>query len=572
MSELKIKAKNFLGIKEVDLTIDKPLTIIQSENGEGKSSLVDAIRLVLGVEVRNTKAKDRNRLGRNGGKFSIAFALNGTTLRGSATAIPTIADVATKLGVSRKAVPYCLDSSRFLTASPKDLKALFAEVLQLDYDWKAACVEAGCDAELVKPLPATMKTALNAATEIRAESNPGDAPEMPEDPDVTLKNGTIKKASGISIDTVETALHKCESEMKTLVERHAVIFDKHVSDEERKAAQLELAEIEKKIEAVPDVTEVQTKLSEIQRKETKLQLEYSKAKGGQDEHKKLQTKLREWLELDLCQKCNRKITQHELKGVGAIDTLETQLAKITGRMADIQNQRHKLNKKLQVEDTSEMRSRRRQLKDLLDVQTPQENTEEVKKRIDALQIRIDAGRALRDTVRDYHMSVRQHKTKGGEYNELMNLWQRWHLICKTIPEIEKGAVATGLEPLRAILAEHRVLEGDVEIDDDLNILYDGRPIDLMSKAERYIVSLAPYLATLELFQFPFVLIDDGDYVVTKQLKTRLLLVMRKIAQSKPVIFLQARPDDETETAAKKLKSQDITIYTMRDGEARRLAG
>lgn len=575
--QMTLEIEKFGGILEADLAFDKPLSIIQGENGAAKSYITDAIRYVHGVPIRNTKASDRDRLGYNGEDFSIKWGFNGSKLKGSQSSVPKVESVAKAVKVSRKALRYCLESAEFLKTDAKDLlalKALLSEVLQLDLDWKVECINHGCDKDLVGQLPPSMKDALAEAKEERAGCKGGkaEAPEKPEDPELPTKSGP-KKASEIDLKTLEKAILQVQAQREELAERYGVMkLTPQASEEERKAAIKELKSLNKKLEDLPDATDLQDELDEIIAERMKAEKAYGDLQGRQKAHDEFAKKFKKWLDV-VCVKCKKKIQNLVLKAEGSMETIEKHMAKAVDDVAELQKREEKARKQIAKSDATDIVARIAELKPLTVEGASDEEIKEIKDQMDAIDARLDGGRRTRDAIRDYlHALADYNRTVASQKDQKVQ-WAAWDRICKAIPEVEKGGVAAGLDPLRKIMAEHKILEGEIAISDDLEISYDGRPIDLLSKAERYIVSLAPYLAVLELFEFPFVLIDDGDFIVTKSLRAKLQGVLVAIAEIKPVIFLQARPDDETEAVAKIITpDKGIALYQVKDGKVRRLAG
>ena len=63
MNITAIKTSNFLGARNVDIKIDRPITLVCGYNHSGKSSLAEAVRMALtGESVRVSLKKDYVRL------------------------------------------------------------------------------------------------------------------------------------------------------------------------------------------------------------------------------------------------------------------------------------------------------------------------------------------------------------------------------------------------------------------------------------------------------------------------------------------------------------------------------
>ncbi len=573
LTDLELKASGFIGIKKAHLKFDKPLTIIHGENGSCKSSILDGIKYVHGVPIRNTKASGRERLAHDEDLFDLQWICNKKKLKGTASSIPTVASVEKAVGVSRKALPFCLDPAAFLLAGADALKDLFREVLNLDMDWKKACIKLECSKDLLGMLTNDMKIALKEAKERRAEckGGKGEEPTAPDDPEITVKGGT-KRASEINLEALEKAIAQVEAKHLELVEEHAVVLDAGVPEKERKAAQKEIEKLKKEIDSKPDTATLQAKLEESTERKIKEEQKHNELVARQKVHNDLQKKFKEW-DVDFCGACKKKLEHFILKEQGSIEGIDKHMAVAIDKIAALVQKENKFREQLVDADTGELGNRIAELEITAAEPISDEEIQKLKDRVEAMDKRLAAGRVTRDAVRDYCGGVVEYELAVAQYQKQSGEWEAWDRICKAIPAVEKDGVTAGLNPLRKIMAKHGVLEGVVSISDDLEFSYDGRPFDLLSKAERYIVSLAPYFATIELFKFPFVIVDDGDFIVTKKLRARLQGVLMAIAKVKPVIFAQAVNAEDTAKAAEKVKgSKVIALYQAGEGTAERIAG
>ena len=117
------------------------------------------------------------------------------------------------------------------------------------------------------------------------------------------------------------------------------------------------------------------------------------------------------------------------------------------------------------------------------------------------------------------------------------------------------------------------LDGKIEVSEDLEIAYDGRPYSLMSDSEQYRMSLMLHLAVVEMFKFPFVLVDCGEIVVTPAFKASLLQDLRQMATVRPAIYALAKNDAEIDTMVKSIADAqipDIGVVKMSAGKMQEL--
>ena len=304
-------------------------------------------------------------------------------------------------------------------------------------------------------------------------------------------------------------------------------------------------DIEKTLKSIPDVSSEKEQLQKLSSEKAKLTKEHNTLKLKQKGIEAACGKAEEVLGVKLCDKCKKLVERSMSTGKGQDQAIENKLSKIIERVAEIVKSEGRLNKKIEAGDVPDPSPRIRELKDMLKSQVDIAGLTALKAEMEELQERLSAGRTLRDKIRDYHNAGKAHENSISEAVAAKVEWDAWDKIVKTIPEAEKAGVAAGLQPLRDAIAGHKILEGDIEISDDLDITYGSRRTELLSDSERYRVNLVLYFAVLELFKFPFALVDRGDLVVTKAFKAQLLKDMAALAQRKPVIFLQARADDET---------------------------
>lgn len=561
---ISIKLKDFLGIKDVEIKCDKPLTIIQGENGAGKSSIADGFRLALGAKVRQTMSDDRKRLGRDGNKFAIAVEIGEHKFQATASGVPTKDEVSNVLKVSRKAISFCLDSERLLTAKAKDLKALFSEVLQLDFDWKSVAIERGCNKNALERLPEDMKKATNIAEKNRAGSKVQDL-EKPTDPDVIVKTGVVK-ASQVPLPAMEDALIQVETEVEDLVTRRSVVLDKHLTADQEKAAKAELKKLMSQLKESFDTSKAQADLSKVQKEITTKLSKRSEVTGKQKAIQQVEKKFKEILDLKLSDKSRSLIESKVMQNLGSVDTLENHHVKLIEELNRLEKRQVKLQEDIASSDTSDIKVRVKELEASLKSQISDEEIAKIDAELEVIKTRLEMGRAARDIIRDYHIALSAYEQSVSDNSQAKEEWQAWDEIAKAIPEIEKQSVTSGLTPLMEIVGRQNILSGDIAIDPELNILYDGRSVELMSDSERYRICLVLFFALLELFKFPFALIDRGDLIVSRAAKSQLLKDMAVLSQKMQVIFLQARPEEEIQ----KPSSEQIGMYVITKGEGRRL--
>ena len=570
MKPITLKAKKFEGLKKVDVTFDQPLSVVLGINGAGKTSVADAFRYASGAPVRSLPFKESGDLGFDGDDYSVEVGVGKKSLKATKSGRPKESEVKEVLGVSKKAVEFCLDSDKMLAVQPKDLKDLLAEVLQLEYDWKAACEERGCEKHKLAVLPKEAKKAAKEAAERRAACKQ-EKVEEPEDEEVEVRGGTAK-LSEIPLAAIEKSIEEKEAEYETAVGRHASILDRRLDDASRTQAEDELQDLQQRLEAIPDVAPDKERLAEIEKEKLHLQEQHNEMQLRQKEIQAACGKAEEVLGVELCPKCRKLVDSRLSKGKGQDRAIEGKLAKTVEKITDLIKEEGRLSAKVDaVEDERELRNKIRKLKETLESQTNIEDLEALKTQLDEFQERLQFGRRLRDKLRDYHNALEAYN-KAQENSEVAQAeWDAWDKIAKTIPEVEKAGVASGMDPYRAAIAKYQVLDGEIEISEDLVVRYAGRRYELLSDSERYRVNLVLYFGVVEMFDFPFALVDRGDIVVTDVYKDKMLKALVTVASQRPVIFLQARLNDEEIEEAAKRKVSGIGFYHVVGQTVKRLA-
>lgn len=148
-----LNVHNFLGVRDVDVRLSKPVTIFAGPNHSGKSSLQEAIRMALtGESVRVSLKKDYALLVNDNEKSGFAEIEVG----GSAHAFITLPDGKTA-PVSDyampPAMPYVLDAQRFASLSPDDRRSFLFGLMGLSADGpqvKERLLAKNCDPEKIE--------------------------------------------------------------------------------------------------------------------------------------------------------------------------------------------------------------------------------------------------------------------------------------------------------------------------------------------------------------------------------------------------------------------------------------
>jgi len=566
---MKLKTKNFCGIKEIDADFDKPLCIVVGENESGKSSVIDSIKIACGVEVRGVAAGDRSPLNHNGEKFSVKFCPSDEAeLLASPKKKPSEASVSAALGISRKALPFALNSDKFRDASPKELKDLFAEVLQLEYDWRATAVEKyECDKDIIKTLSKDPAEALKEAIEKRRLCKKTDAPEEPEDFKVTLRAGETP-VSEVDVDALRKALATVEESLNDSLTEKGTLLAGVMSDSQQAETKKEIKALKAKLDNAVDIEALKVELTGAEEELDTAKADYAK---GQAESQAMETAKEKYADLlgDFCEDCNAILAAKIGGDDDEVAKLESEMEEAVEAVALFTKEIEDLKAKIADGDVTGLPEKMKLLEDALESGSDNSGVELQEKEIEALSGKVSKGRKLVEQVTDYRKAVEEYDKAMLGAGSNGDKREKWEVIVKAIPLIQKAAVASGLTPLREILDSFKFLDGKIEVSEDLEITYDGRPVGLMSDSAQYRFGIIMEFAVLKLFGAPFAVIDRADIVVSPKYKKLLLADLRELSKDIQVLLFQAQADARTDEMAEKGMPEGIALFQMKDGTMER---
>lgn len=127
MKILEINITNFLGLRRLAVTLGSPILLVAGQNGQGKSSLAEAIRLALCAEsVRVAQKKDYGAMVTEGTKAAqIHIGIDsGIVASVSISASGSVRDSTQDAAPLSPALPYVLDAQRFASL-PEDERRRF---------------------------------------------------------------------------------------------------------------------------------------------------------------------------------------------------------------------------------------------------------------------------------------------------------------------------------------------------------------------------------------------------------------------------------------------------------------
>lgn len=558
------KASNFRGLKKADVDFDKPLCLIVGENESGKTSVIDAMKMTCGMEVCGVPAGDRSPLFHNEEKYSVKLCPNDMELSASPKKKPSEATVSAALGISRKALPFALDSERFRMATPKELKDLFAEVLQMDFDWRDTAVEDyKCDAVLVRGLSKNAKEALKEAEAGRRLCKKQEAPEPPEDFDVTLRAG-VSKVSTVDAEALGKALETVEGTLnKTLTEKGTLLAGV-MSDAQRKETEVEIASIKAKLAQVDEIEKLKEELMGAEDEQKQAQKDFNKVNAEQQAIEIGKEKYADLLG-KFCEDCEEILAGLVGGDEGEAERLEEEKTEAIEAINGFTKEMTDLKAKIEAGDVTDLPEKVRQLEGALEKGGDNSAVELKEKEIEALSVKVSKGRKLMEQVDDYRIAVAEYKADLDRFAGGADQRGKWDVIVKAIPEIQKAAVSSGLTPLKEILDGFKFLDGKIEVSDDLEVTYNGRAKELMSDSAQYRLGIIMEFAILKLFNAPFGIVDRADIVVSPKYKKLLLSDLRELSKEIQVLLFQAQADARTDEMVEKGMPEGIALFQMKDG-------
>lgn len=133
MELISINVQNVLGVRAAALALSTPITLIAGPNGNGKTSVAEAVRMALGGDVTAravTLKKDLQALVHEDAKSGVVEVqmADGTT---AFAMLPSGKSTAADVYTPHRALPFVLDPSRFAALSANDRRTMLFELMGL---------------------------------------------------------------------------------------------------------------------------------------------------------------------------------------------------------------------------------------------------------------------------------------------------------------------------------------------------------------------------------------------------------------------------------------------------------
>jgi energy-coupling factor transporter ATP-binding protein EcfA2 len=161
-----IQTKGFLGARDVDLKLTKPVCLVAGPNGSGKSSIQEAVRHALtGESVRVALKKDYQKLVTDGAE--VGYAVVDHDGERSAITLPNGTHEHTGDGRPPAAVSFCLDAQRFARLDANERRQFLFGLMGLQTDGPsvtARLAAKGCDPAKIEQIAPFLRSGFDAAS------------------------------------------------------------------------------------------------------------------------------------------------------------------------------------------------------------------------------------------------------------------------------------------------------------------------------------------------------------------------------------------------------------------------
>ena len=128
----RLVAKDFLGLRDIDLALERPVALFVGKNSQGKSSIRDAILFALTGKCRAMrKFNEAGQLARDGaaGPYSVSMTFNADGDTEASTITRTAKNISAGPVDERPALYYAMNPAAFIALPPRDRGKLLSDVL-----------------------------------------------------------------------------------------------------------------------------------------------------------------------------------------------------------------------------------------------------------------------------------------------------------------------------------------------------------------------------------------------------------------------------------------------------------
>jgi hypothetical protein len=161
MKITEIKIKNFLGARNINVRLTKPVTLFAGSNGAGKSSMQEAIRMAMtGESVRVGLKKDYSAIVTEGQESGFA------QVETAAATYSVVLPSGNGLHSENPMLPFVLDAQRFARMDDKERRSFLFGLMDIKMDGESVTkrmIGKGLDANKVKQIAPFLRAGFDAA-------------------------------------------------------------------------------------------------------------------------------------------------------------------------------------------------------------------------------------------------------------------------------------------------------------------------------------------------------------------------------------------------------------------------
>jgi len=514
---MKLKIKNFMGIPRLDQKFDKPINIFLGHNAQGKTSIAEAIRFVLGKSVpRNLKRKDQAVLFRDKkAQVDLQCADNWGAKRTEKS----------RQGVA-PLPPELLESDYLLDLSPEKigtcLKA-FCDISDDQKSLKETLASQGFDQSRLDQLDfSTSKKAVESAVTRRRECRASDLYEEPDVDDIPEDiNDQLTKTHKLIAKMEKTkGLPFHQSRLldaeETIKELGSIVWTEE-KEEEYRNAMIEREECGRQLDITVGALRVEESMKTVARKS----LSEKEGIKAFDNCPTCKQPLNEECLQSLLDEPRKKLEEAEnrvRKVVQEKEETDNKLTHAAKKFRRIREEKLKAVEEAEAEEAAEkLRTKIQKMEKFL----KDHNGEELKKRFDTLN-------EQKIRMAEYDLIYRQNKAIEQKNDLMEEEHEAWDEIAKAIPKAEAELTSKGMSPLHDRMQKtQQLIDAQITIDEQFNITVNGRPLCLLSTSEYYLAGVIFYDALLYSAGCKIMLLDKLE-ALDKASKVRLIKTLLKL--------------------------------------------
>mgnify|MGYP006274791983 CR=1 FL=1 len=567
----ELEIKNLNNHKHNNIDLSKRVNIISGENGQGKSTIANAIELCLtgytrgsGDRSSNLSESDLIRQGQDKAEAELVTDLFTSYWKRTPSSskfdvndygfnkTETQDFIKDKLGVSQEVLQAVFKADKFMEMDTDEKKQLLYDLLGLEVTQekikeklKAKGIK---DENYIEPIAEKLKEGIEEAEDF-AVNQRRKYKRQAKDLEPKLAQD-IPEETGYDVETIKEKLQERKDEKENLLQKKGRLSNPQEDLTQKKDVlsqelnELEEIELEsdktkdfkiKKINAQKEkkqdkINTLKDERNEIDNKIATLKGEVSTKKeiinkvdnlGGtcvvsenidcpmKDEEKEsVKEDLKE--EIIELNKEIRSLSSKKGSKTKEINSLEDYIKELDEEIEEIKEKHQKVERKNKIE---------KELEEIQNKIEQQEQNEqelhEVEKRLNELNQSIEKGQEILE-----QMEKRQELLEAkDDYIKLQEKIENWDFIAKALGSNEGSIIDEilneGLEPVRKRMNVMSIFDEDVELTRDIDIVVGGRKVEMLSPSELWRVNLIFKEAVTHFADLPFLIVDGVEILDQK---------------------------------------------------------